>query len=111
MIKKIDEENIEFKNNLDPVLENLKSEQDLVKIAVDVLKKQIKESAKEWIDDEIKLACKSKEKEILMNVWIDELKEIIGDIDKLKEIHPKELKLHINEISSTIESIKQKFIK
>lgn len=111
MIRKYHEENTEYKNDLEPILETLKSEQDLVKITVDVLKKQIKESAKEWIDNEIKLACKNKEKEILMNLWIDELKEIINNLDKLKEIHPKELKLHINEISHTIESFKQKFIK
>jgi len=78
---------------------------------VDVLKKQIKENAKEWITDEIKLVCKNKEKEILMNLWIDELKEIIGNLDRLKDMHPKELKLHINEISSTINSFKQKFVK
>ncbi|MFX0142383.1 MAG: hypothetical protein ACFFDN_52570, partial [Candidatus Hodarchaeota archaeon] len=87
-----------------------KSQQDLVKITLDVQKKQIFESAQEWINDEIKLACKNKEKEILMNLWIDELKNIINNLDKLKEIHPKDLKLHINEISSTIESFKQKFI-
>ncbi len=44
-----------------------------------------------------------------MNLWIDEMKEIIDDIDKLKAMHPKELKLHINEISNTIDSFKQKF--
>jgi len=93
------------------MLESLKSEQDLIKISLDVLKKQIKDSAKEWINDEIKLACKNKEKEILMNLWIDELKQIIDNLDKLRELHPKELKLHINEILSTIESFKQKFVK
>ncbi|MFX1390844.1 MAG: hypothetical protein ACFE9Z_12340 [Promethearchaeota archaeon] len=111
LIKKTNEENIEFKNNLNPILESLKSEQDLVKITVDVLKKQIRESAKEWIDDEIKIACKSKEREILMNLWIDEMKEIINNLDKLKELHPKELKLRINEISSIIDSFKNKFKK
>jgi DNA repair exonuclease SbcCD ATPase subunit len=111
LVKKINEENRAFKSNLEPMLEHLKSEQDLVKISMDVLKNQIQESAKEWIDNEIKLACKNKEKEILMNLWIDELKEIIGNIDNLKELHPKELKLHINEISSTIESFRQKFMK
>ena len=110
MIKAINVENTEFQNNLEPMLESLKSEQDLVKITVDVLKKQIKENAKEWINDEIKLACKNKEKEILMNLWIDEMKEIIDNLDKLKEMHPKELKIHINEILSTIESFKQKFV-
>jgi len=111
MLKKFEEESIEFKNSLKPELEDLKSQQDLVKITVDVLKKQIFESAKEWIHDEIKLACKNKEREILMNLWIDELKEVIGDLDKLKETNPKELKIHINEISTTIESFRQRFIK
>ena len=111
MFKKFNEETIEYQNNLKPVLEDLKSEQDLVKITVDVLKKQIHESAKEWVDEEIKLACKNKEKEILMNLWIDEMKNIIDNLDNLKKLHPKELKLHINEISSTIETFKKKFIK
>lgn len=111
MLKKIEADNTEFKNSLKPVLETLKSQQDLVKITLDVQKKQIHDSAKEWINDEIKLACKNKEKEILMNLWIDELKEIIENLDKLKDINPKELKLHFNEISSTIGAFKQKFIK
>ncbi|MFX1452586.1 MAG: hypothetical protein ACFFCM_17240, partial [Promethearchaeota archaeon] len=111
LISKINEEHADFENKLKPILESLKSEQDLVKISLDVLKKQIKESAKEWINDEIKIACKAKEREILMNLWIDEMKEIIEDIDKLKEMHPKELKLHINEISNTIDSFKRKFTK
>jgi len=111
MLKKFEEESIEFKNNLKPELEDLKSQQDLVKITVDILKKQIFENAKEWINDEIKLACKNKEREILMNLWIDELKEVIGDLDKLKQTNPKELKIHINEISTTIDSFRQKFVK
>ncbi|MFW9878611.1 MAG: hypothetical protein ACFFG0_36485, partial [Candidatus Thorarchaeota archaeon] len=111
MFKKFEEETIEFKNNLKPELEDLKSQQDLVKITIDVLKKQIFESAKEWINDEIKFACKNKEREILMNLWIGELKEVIGDLDKLKETTPKELKIRINEISTTIESFRQKIVK
>jgi hypothetical protein len=46
-----------------------------------------------------------------MNVWIDELKQIIGNLDQLKETNPKELKIHINEISKVIESFKQKYTK
>ena len=111
MLKKFEADNIEFKNNLKPVLGTLKSQQDLVKITLDVQKKQIHDSAKVWINDEIKLACKNKEREILINLWIDEMKEIIDNLDKLKEIHPKELKLHINEISSAIGSFKKKYIK
>ncbi|MFW9878889.1 MAG: hypothetical protein ACFFG0_37895, partial [Candidatus Thorarchaeota archaeon] len=111
MLKKFEEDSNEFRKNLKPELEDIKSQQDLIKITMDVLKKQIFESAKEWINDEIKLACKNKEREILMNLWIDELKEVIGDLDKLKETTPKGLKIHINEISTTIDSFRQKFVK
>ncbi len=109
--EKHNEENLQFRNKLKPVLGNIKSQQDLAKITMDVLKKQIYESAKEWISNEMKKAVKNKEREILMNVWIEEIKEIISSADKLKKMNPKELKLQLNEISSTIESFKQKFVK
>lgn len=107
--QKHNEENLNFQNQLKPVLENLKSQQDLAKITMDVMKKQIYESAKGWITAEMNKATKNKEREILMNVWIDEIREIISDVDKLKNMNPKELKLQLNEISSTIESFKQKY--
>lgn len=111
MLKQIDEKTDEFKNTLTPELKNLKSEQDLVKITVDVLKKQIFESTKELINEEIRVACKNKEKEILMNLWIEELNEIIHNLDNLKKLHPKELKLHINEIFSIVDSYKSRLSK
>ncbi|MFX1488955.1 MAG: hypothetical protein ACFFBI_07400, partial [Promethearchaeota archaeon] len=110
MLKKFEIETDEYKNSLKPVLENLKSQQDLVKISVDVLKKQIHESAKEWISDEIRLACKNKEREILMNLWIDELKEIVNNLEQLKETNPKVLKLYLNEISTTLATFRQRFM-
>ena len=75
------------------------------------MKKQTYENAKEWISDEINAAVKSKEREILMSIWLKEMKEIISDVDKLKEMNPKEIKLQLSEISTTIESFKQKFLK
>ncbi|MFX1572043.1 MAG: hypothetical protein ACFFB0_04800 [Promethearchaeota archaeon] len=111
LLKKLENEHSEYKIGVKQILDDLKSQQDLVKISVDVLKKQIFETLKEWIGNEIKNACKNKEKEILMNLWIEELKEIIGNFDKLKETSPKELKIHMNEISNVIESYKQKFTK
>jgi hypothetical protein len=111
MLMKIEEKSKDFKNTLTPQLKNLKSEQDLVKISLDVLKKQIYDSTKNLISEEIRLACKNKEKEILMNLWIDELNEIIQNIDKLKKLHPKELKLQINEIFSIVDSYKARFSK
>lgn len=109
--EKHNDDNEKFRNQLKPVLEELKSQQDLVKITLDVLKKQIYDSAKEWISNEMKAAVKNKEREILMNIWIKEMKEIIGNVDKMKKMPPKEIKLQLDEISSTIESFKQKFIK
>ena len=109
--KKHNEDNEKFRDQLKPVIEELKSQQDLVKITLDVLKKQIYDSAKEWITNEIKIAVKNKEREILMNIWINEMKEIISDVDKMKKMSPKDIKLQLDEISTTIESFKQKFIK
>jgi len=43
-----------------------------------------------------------------MNIWIEELKEIINDFDKLKELNPKELKIQIDEISQVIASFKKR---
>lgn len=109
--KKHNEDNEKFRNQLKPVIEGLKSQQDLVKITLDVLKKQIYESAKEWISNEMKKAVKNKEREILMNIWIKEMKEIINNVNKMKKMPPKDIKLQLEEISSTIESFKKKFIK
>jgi hypothetical protein len=109
--QKHNEDNTKFQNQLKPIIENLKSQQDVTKMKMDMLKKQIYESAKEWISDEMKTAIRDKEREILMNLWIDEMKEIIKNVDQLKKMNPKELKLQLNEISSTIESFKQKYIK
>jgi hypothetical protein len=108
--KKHNEDNTKYQNQLKPVLENLRSQQDLTKIKMDTLEKQIYESAKEWISNEMKTAVKNKEREILMNLWIGEMKEIIDNVDQLKKMNPKDLKLQLNEIASTIESFKQKFM-
>ncbi|MFW9895704.1 MAG: hypothetical protein ACFFD7_07860 [Candidatus Thorarchaeota archaeon] len=109
--KKHNEENIKFQNQIKPILENIKSQQDLTEMKMDMLEKQIFENAKEWISNEMQTAVKNKEKEILMNLWISELREIIENIDQLKRMNPKELKLQLNEIASTIESFKQKLSK
>ncbi|MFX1477823.1 MAG: hypothetical protein ACFFCI_06800 [Promethearchaeota archaeon] len=45
-----------------------------------------------------------------MNLWIDELKEIVNNLEQLKETNPKVLKLYLNEISTTLASFRQKFM-
>ena len=111
IIQKFNDQFLNNKTRFESDIEELKNNQDVFKINIDTLEKRVLENAKTMIYSEVRMACKNKEKEILMNLWIDELKEIISNLDKLKEIHPKDLKLQIDEISSTIESFKQKFTK
>lgn len=93
---------------IDSQLEQIKGQQDVLKVSFDVLEKKILDDAKTMIFGEVRMACKDKEDEILMNIWIEELKEIINDFDKLKELNPKDLKIQINEISQVIASFKEK---
>lgn len=95
-------------SKIDSQLEQIKGQQDVLKVSFDVLEKKILEDAKTMIFGEVRMACKDKEDEILMNIWIEELKEIINDFDKLKELNPKDLKIQIDEISQVIASFKEK---
>ena len=95
-------------SKIDSQLEQIKGQQDVLKVSFDVLEKKILDDAKTMIFGEVRMACKDKEDEILMNIWIEELKEIINDFDKLKELNPKDLKIQIDEISQVIASFKKR---
>jgi len=95
-------------SKIESELEDVKGQQDVLKVSFDVLEKNILEEAKSMIYSEVRMACKDKEDEILMNMWIEELKEIINDFDKLKEMNPKDLKIQIGEISKVIALFKEK---
>ena len=95
-------------SKIESELEDVKGQQDVLKVSFDVLEKNILEEAKSMIYSEVRMACHNKEEEILMNMWIDELKEIINDFDKLKEMNPKDLKIQIGEISKVIALFKEK---
>lgn len=95
-------------SKIDSEFKQIKGQQDVLKVSFDVLEKKILEDAKTMIFGEVRLACKDKEDEILMNIWIEELKEIINDFDKLKELNPKDLKIQIDEISQVIASFKER---
>jgi len=111
MIQKFNEKMLKDKTESDSNLEEFKESIDVFKINLDTLENRILENASTMIAGQIRKSLKDREKEILMNLWIDELKEIVRDFDKLKDIHPKDFKLQINEITSTIKSYKQKFNK
>ena len=95
-------------SRIDTELEEIKSQQDIAKISKGSLEKQMIEKAQSMISTEVRMACKHKEEEILMNVWLDELKDIIKNVDKLKAKDPKDIKLQINEIAKTIEVFREK---
>jgi hypothetical protein len=59
------------------------------------------------IAEEMRASVQGKEKEILMKLWIDELKEIIQDFDGLKKMKPNEFNLQVKEISETIRTFKR----
>ena len=60
------------------------------------------------IEAEMSEAVKNTEKEVLMKIWIKELKEIITDFEKLKKAKPKEFTIQLNEIADTISLFKEK---
>ncbi len=105
--KEFSEEYLIFKKNMTAKLQKVESEYDTMKISLAINEKHLLERLKSMINAEIGMAVKGKEQELLMNLWIDELNEIISDFEKLKSIHPKEFSLRINEISKTIELFKQ----
>jgi DNA repair exonuclease SbcCD ATPase subunit len=89
-------------------IESLKEELDTLKISYTINEKNLLEKVKDVIKIEVKNAVKGYEKEALMNVWIDELKEIINDFEKLKQQNPEEFELNVKKIASTIEFFRKK---
>jgi len=108
MIKKFNDEFIKHRTSISQDIENLKGQQDVLKISYTVNEKKLLEKLKSVINTEIKQKIDGKEHEILMKIWIDEFKEIIENFEKLKQMQPKEFSLKINEISDTIDLFKQK---
>ena len=108
MIKKFDEKFLRDKSKLEADIEELKNQQDVLKISFTFNEKQLLQKMQATINEDIKKAVKGKEKEVLMKFWIQDLKEIIGDFEKLKKLHPKEFTLQLNEIANTIQVFKQK---
>ena len=111
MIHKFDEQFTMDRNRIKSELEEIKSQQDVLKISYTIKEKQLSEKIQSMIYTEIRMVCQDKEKEILMNTWIDKLNEIVTDFEKLKKVNPKEFNIQINEISKTIELFKLKLQK
>ena len=111
MMLKFDEDYVKDKQKINAELEKLKQEQDVLKISYTVNDKQLIEKIEAMIFSEVRNACGDKENEILMKIWIDELKDILSDFEKFKKMHAKEFTVKIEEISNTIDVFKQKLVK
>ena len=111
MMQKFDEDYTKDKIAIAAEIEQLKQEQDILKISYTVNDKQLIEKIEAMIFSEVRNACGDKENEILMKVWINELKDILSDFEKFKKMHAKEFTVKIEEISNTIDIFKQKLVK
>jgi chromosome segregation ATPase len=107
-IQSLKEDFSQENHELTSKIEDLRGELDTLKISYTINEKKLLEKVKDVIRVEVKNAVKGHEKETLMNVWIDELKEIANDFDELKQQNPEEFELKIKEITSTIEFFREK---
>lgn len=108
LINKFNDQALTKFNQFTSEIEELKNQQDVLRISYTLNEKKLMEKIKETISNEIKNAVGDKEKEILMNLWIRKLKEIITDFENLKSQNPREFSIQINQIADTIEAFKKK---
>lgn len=107
MINKFNEHFLEYKTKTISEIGELKTQQDILKISYSVNEKRLFEKMQDEIKNQMKESVRGKEKEILMNIWIDELKEIINKFDNLKKLHPRKFNTQIQEISKVIAHFKK----
>lgn len=107
MINKFNEQFLTYKNKFLSDIDDLKTQQDILKISYSVNEKRLLEKINQHIRDELKEVVKSKEKEVLMSIWIEELGDIMNNFENFKKIHPREFKTQLKEISDTIKHFKQ----
>ncbi len=110
MINKFNDVLLQHKSSMKEDIENLKSQQDILKISYTINEKKFMEKVNSSISTIINKQVEGKENEILMKIWINEFKEIIHDFEKLKKLKPKEFSVRLNEISDTIDIFKQKIM-
>ena len=110
MINKFNEELLQHKSSMREDIETLKTQQDVLKISYTINEKTFMDKVNSSISQIINKQVEGKENEILMKIWIGELKEIIRDFEKLKKLKPKEFTVRLNEISDTIDIFKQKIM-
>lgn len=108
MIKKFNDELLKNKSQMNEEIERIKTQQDVLRISYTINEKKLMDKIDTSIVKIVNKQIDGKESEVLMKIWINELKEIIENFDKLKKLKPKEFSIQLNEISDVIEIFKQK---
>ena len=111
MIKSFDDKFMKDRERIEADLREVKAQQDVVKISYTVNEKRLLDKIRALINTELKDLTKDKEQELLMKMWISQLREIITNFEKLKKLQPKEFLIQINEIAETIEAFKSKIVR
>ena len=108
MIRRFYEETSRRFDLLTTDMKTMKNEMDTISVSFMVNEKRLVDLINDTIKEEIRKIIVDKEREILMRLWIKELKEIVKDFEKIKKKRPKEFALQIDEIAEVIESFKEK---
>ncbi len=108
MINKFNEQLLIHKSKMQEDVETLKTQQDVLRISYTVNEKKLMDKINASITKALRKLIQGKENELLMKIWVDELKEIIENFENLKKLKPKEFSIKLIEISDTIEIFKQK---
>ena len=108
MMQKFNEEFYKQKTMVLKELEALKNDQDVLKISYTINENKLLEQIKSVVQTEFNHKIKGHEAELLMKLWIEDLKEIISSFENLKKANPKEFSVQLREISDTINAFKQK---
>ncbi len=108
MINRFNEELLNHKKTVLEDIQKLKTQQDVLKISNTVNDKKLIAKMDDIVVKAINHKLEGKENEILMKIWLTDLKEIILNFEKLKTLKPKEFSIKLNEISEILEIYKQK---
>ncbi|NHJ24843.1 MAG: hypothetical protein EAX89_09725 [Candidatus Lokiarchaeota archaeon] len=108
MINRFNEELLNHKNTVLEDIQKLKTQQDVLKISNTVNDKKLIAKMEDIVLTAINHKLEGKENEILMKIWLTDLKEIILNFEKLKTLKPKEFSIKLDEISEILEIYKQK---
>jgi len=108
MIKKFNDEFYKHKSDVVQDLESIKNQQDILRISYTVNEAKLLEMIKTAITKELSNKIKGQQSETLMRIWIEEFKDIIKKFEKIKDLPPQDFNTRLDELSSIVNSFKQK---